>query len=722
MKLYFNKIKAGILYLVLILSFTAAKADEGMWLPLLLPRLNYVDMQKEGLHLTADEIYSINHSSLKDAIVQFGNGCTAEVVSDKGLLFTNHHCGYGSIQSQSTVEHDYLTDGFWAMRPEEELPIPGLTARFLVYMKDVTAAILVGVSDKMTETERLDKVKANIKIVEAAENPDKKYEVRTGTFFNGNEYYLFVYQVFRDVRLAGAPPSAIGKFGADTDNWMWPRHTGDFSVFRVYAGADNQPAEYSASNKPYEPKKHLAVSLKPKQKGDFAMIMGYPGTTDRYATSYTINWALEKNNPYVIKIRTKKLEILRQDMDAEPAVRIKYASKYAGTANYWKFFIGQNKGLKRLKVAERKQELEQQFADWIIKDGERMRQYREALPMISKAYETINPYEAEVRYYNEAILRGSDLFAYARQYNDLFAELQKPVPDQAAIDKMRQKIQKDAPNFFKDYNAPTDEKLFAAMLQLFHEDVPATMQPPYLDQLVKKSKGGYAALSRKIFASTLFCDPQKVDAFLAAPTAKALGKDPLWKLYKAFAANADSVDKVVKPANEMLAKGRRLFVRGLREMQPDTKFYPDANSTMRLTYGHVMDYSPADAVDYNFTTTLDGVMAKENPDSWEFVVPEKLKQLYRNKDYGRYGENGKLVVAYLTDNDITGGNSGSPVLNADGELTGLAFDGNWEAMSGNYAFEPQLQRTICVDIRYVLFVIDKYAGAGNLISELDIHE
>jgi len=714
-----KKITLAFLMLLSVVSFQT-RADEGMWLPLFVQRLNYVDMQKEGLHLTAEEIYSINNSSLKDAIIMFGGGCTGEIVSPNGLIFTNHHCGYGSIQSHSTVEHDYLTDGFWASRYEEELPTPGLSARFLVSIEDVTKKVLATVSNTMSETERAEKIREISKTLETAATKGTRYDARVSSFFNGNEFYLFIYETYKDVRLVGAPPSSIGKFGADTDNWMWPRHTGDFSVFRVYASTDNQPSEYSAKNVPMKPKKFLPISIKEKKIGDYAMVMGYPGTTDRYATSYTINWALEKNNPMVVKIRTKKLEILREDMTADPEVRIKYASKYAGSANYWKFFIGQNKGLKRLGVYDRKKEIEDQFIKWQGEDKNRTAEYGDALKNIASAYETINTYEPAVRYYSEAIMRGCEIVSFSRSFNKLAEELAKPQPDQKLIKDYSSQISESAAKYFKDYNMPTDVKMLSAMLQLFYADVPKNLQPTYLENLHSKYKGNFDAYSKTLFEKTIFSSKEKVDQFLANPKLKTLQKDPVWPLQKAFAANGEAIDKIVKPANDLLAKGRRLFVKGIREMLSDKKFAPDANSTMRVTYGKVLGYSPEDAVDFDYVTTLDGLMAKEDPANWEFVVPAKLKELYKAKDYGRYGENGKMIVAFITNNDITGGNSGSPTLNGDGELTGLAFDGNWEAMSGNYAFEPKLQRTICVDIRYVLFIIEKYAGATNLIKELDI--
>jgi hypothetical protein len=714
-----KKITLVLLILLSAVTFTS-RADEGMWLPMLIQRLNYVDMQKEGLHLSAEEIYSINHSSLKDAIVIFGNGCTGEFVSPNGLLFTNHHCGYSAIQSQSTLDHDYLINGFWATRYEEELPSPGLTARFLVSIQDITNAVLAGVKDNMTETAREEKIKENSKKIELSNTKGTQYEARTISFFNGNEYYLFLYEVYKDVRLVGAPPSSIGRFGADTDNWMWPRHKGDFAVFRVYANRDNKAAEYSADNVPYKPRQFLPISIKEKKTGDFTMIMGYPGKTDRYATSYTINWALEKSNPAIVNIRTRKLDIMRKDMAADPEVRIKYAAKYASSSNYWKFYIGQSKGLKRLDVFDRKRETEEQFVKWLNADKERSLKYRDALYTISNAYETINKYEAAVRYNSEAIDGGCEIISFTRNFNKLADELAKPSPNQQLIRTYINQATETSDKYFKNYNMATDVKMLAAMLQLYYDNVPKQMQPAYLGKIHKKYKGNFETYSNAVFSKTIFGSKSKVDMFLVNPDLKMLLKDPAWMLQKAFTANATVIDSLVKPSNQLLAKGRRLFIKGLREMQSDRIFYPDANSTMRVTYGSISGYSPADAIKYDYITTLDGLIAKEDSLNTDFIVPEKLKQLYQAKDYGRYGENGKMIVAFITNNDITGGNSGSPVLNGDGELTGLAFDGNWEALSGNYAFEPDLQRTICVDIRYVLFIIEKYAGASNLIKELEI--
>lgn len=700
---------------------TLGRADEGMWLPLLIDRLNYVDMQKEGLKLTAEEIYSINHSSLKDAIIQFGNGCTGEMISSQGLVLTNHHCGYGAIQSHSTIDHDYLADGFWAMDLKEELPNEGLTARFLVRIEDVTARVLEGLNDQMTESERNAKISELSKAIHSEATQGTGYDARVASFFNGNEFYLFVYEVFRDVRLVGAPPSSIGKFGADTDNWMWPRHTGDFALFRVYTGPDGKPASFSTENIPMKPRHHLPVSLDGYEKGDFAMIMGYPGSTDRYLTSWGVNLAIEISNPTIVKIREKKLNIMRKDMDADREVAIKYASKYAGISNYWKYFIGQTRGLKRLKVLEDKQKIESEFQSWVNADPARKEKYGKVLSDIESAYKTYGEYTLQRWYFIESVMRGAEVMTLAQSFTGLGNELGEETPSQEKIDRMKQALTKSVERHFKNYNRPTDVKLLSAMLQMYYENVPVQQQPEAFRQMVAKNKGDFNRIAGNIFARSIFADEAKVRAFLEKPSLKVLKKDPAYTLSVMMVEKYRENQKNLDAANEMLERGNRLFVAGLREMQPERKFYPNANSTMRLTYGKVLDYYPADAVHYNYFTTLKGVMEKEDPDNWEFVVPAKLKALYEKKDFGPYAmDNGQMPVAFLSTTDITGGNSGSPVINGKGELIGLAFDGNWEAMSGDIAFEPELQRTISVDIRYVLFIIDKYAGAKNIINELTL--
>ncbi|MCX6271534.1 MAG: S46 family peptidase [Bacteroidetes bacterium] len=718
--------RKSILFFGIVFLFLAGikvRADEGMWLPMFIERLNYVDMQKMGLHLTAEEIYSVNHSSLKDAIIIFGRGCTGEIVSDQGLVFTNHHCGYGNIQSHSTLEHDYLTQGFWALSKNEELANENLTAKFLLRMEDVTKRVLGEFYPGIPEEDREKSEERMIKRIQnEAVQGNENLQAVVKSFYEGNEYYLFVYEVYKDVRLVGTPPNSIGKFGGDTDNWMWPRHTGDFSVFRVYTAPDGKPAAYSTENIPLKPKHYLPVSVKGVNKGDFAMVMGFPGSTERYETSWGVKLAIDITNPTIVKLRDKRLSILRVDMEADKGVQIKYASKYAAISNYWKYYIGQTKGLKRLGVYEKKKTIEAAFEKWVNENPQRKEKYGQALLDISAGYSEIEKLENNRVYFTEGLLRGSEIIAFARNCETLLDMLKAEGVPKETIDGQITLIRDKAKTFFKDYNAPTDQKLLAAMLEMCARGISVEGYPAELAIIREKSKGNYTEYTAKAFASTIFAYPEKLEKFLSKPKARTLEKDPIYRCMQSFyAAYFDMMDKYDK-AQARLDQGNRAFIAGLIEMQPERKFYPDANQTMRLTYGQVMDYFPADAVHYDFKTTLQGVIEKEDPGNEEFIVTDKLKQLFRSKDFGPYGTNGELVTCFTTTNDITGGNSGSPVLNGSGELIGLAFDGNWEAMSGDIAFENKIQRTICVDIRYVLFVIDKYAGAKNLIAELKINQ
>ena len=701
--------------------FSPVKSDEGMWLPLLINRLNYADMQRMGLKLTAEEIYSVNNSSLKDAIVIYGRGCTGEIISAEGLLLTNHHCGYGEIQSHSDTVNNYLANGFWAMSKDEELPNPGLSVRFLQYMEDVTAQVLDAVRDITDEAERRKEVSRLMSEIGKEAVKDTHYEGVVREFFHGNEYYLFVYEVFTDVRLVGAPPSSIGKFGADTDNWMWPRHTGDFALFRVYTGPDGKPAPYAEDNIPLIPKHFLPISIDGVEEGDFSMILGYPGGTDRYLVSYGIDLNLNSTYPTRIDIRKKKMDIMMEDMQADPAVRIKYASKYARISNYWKNFIGMSNALKKLNVPERKRELEARLAQWVSEDAGRKATYGNVLKEYQEAYKALEDYNVTRFYHIEAIRTGSELLSLASNFESWVNYLESANITEERTNSIINRFEGNLERLFKDLNIPTDQKLLAAMLQMYYDNVPVTHQPKLLRDLGRKNKGDFGRYASQVFRRTIFTDPDKILAAMKKMDAKTFQKDPLYILAVAFENSIRDISPQLEMISLILNKNNRLFMAAIMEMDEDKVFYPDANFTMRLSYGTAKGYSPADAVDYLYITTLSGVMEKEDPDNWEFVVPDKLKELYENKDFGRYAmKDGRMPVGFLTNHDITGGNSGSPVINGRGELVGLAFDGNWEAMSGDIHFETELQRTINVDIRYVLFIIEKFGEAKHLIDEMKI--
>jgi hypothetical protein len=695
-----------LLVLSLLISVSSLFAenppDEGMWLPILIDRLNYVDMQKMGLHLTPQELYDINHSSLKDAIVGLSSGgatggffCTAEVVSDQGLVFTNHHCGYNAIQNHSTTDHDYLTNGFWAMSKNEELQNEGYCASFLIRMENVTDSVVPFLSDTLKESVRADKVKELTAKMKKKAAEGGKYEVSVKSFYGGNEYYLFVFQTFKDVRLVGAPPSSIGKFGGDTDNWMWPRHTGDFSIFRIYTDTAGNPSEYSTKNIPLQPKYHLPISLKGINKDDFAMIWGYPGSTNRYITSYGLDYNLSIFYPTLIKIFGKELEIMKDRMDAEKKVQIDYAANYAGIANTWKNFIGQSKMIRKNKVEDKKKAIEEQFISWYKSTPERLKKYGTVLDNLNKGYEKMKTIAIPYFYANIAGM-GLDIVGFAGQ----FASLKE------ALDKKN--------------NVAISKKTLAELLRLYAKDVPKAKLPSIFQMIEKDFNNDFTAFAERVYSTSVFATESAANAFLDNPGKKVFKKDLGWLMTDSFKATIGNNSAVYQATRSAVGAANRTFIEGLREMNPKLVAYPDANSTMRMTYGKVEDYFPADAVHYDYFTTLKGVMQKEDPSNEEFIVEKKLKDLYKAKDYGPYGQNGEMIVCFLTTNDITGGNSGSPVINGNGQLIGLAFDGNWEAMSGDISFEPELQRTINVDIRYVLFIIDKFAGATNLINELTL--
>jgi len=695
-------------------------ADEGMWLPALIEKLNINQMKKEGLSLNAEDIYSINHSSLKDAIVALDRGsCTAELVSSEGLLLTNHHCGFNEIQEHSSVDHDYLKNGFWAKTKEEELSNPGKSATFLIRFEDVSDKILPEVNEQMTADERSKKVREIASKIEKEAVKDTHYDSQVQALYNENRYYLFVTETFRDIRLVGAPPQSMGKFGGDTDNWMWPRHTADFSMFRIYCGKDGKPAAYSTENVPYKPKHHLPISLKGYKMDDFAMVLGYPGTTNRYKTSYGIDYTMNVTNPIRIKVRAEKQRVMDDFMRTSRKARIMYSSKYAESSNYYKYSIGQNEGLKKLNVLEKKRQLEDRFTQWVDSDVQRKAKYGEALGLISGAYkETADEIASE--YMIETMIRGPEIFYFAYRTRPLYEALKSDLNSEK-VSLASQRVKGGLIEFFKDYDSETDQKMAAALFRIYQENVDPQYYPPFFKTVKAKYGNDFEKYTKELYAKSIFGSQERLVKFFETPKAKVLQKDPLFQVSLEIFRMLGVISDQTSKTTDMLDKGNHLFVGGLMEMESDKLFYPDANSSMRLTYGTVGDYIPRDGVQYSYFTTLKGYLEKEIPGDDEFDVPAKLKELYAAKDFGRYADaDGSLRTCFITNNDITGGNSGSPVINGKGELIGIAFDGNWEAMSGDIAYEKEIQKCINVDIRFVLWIIDKMAGAQNLIDEMTI--
>ena len=713
--------------MAIMVSVGRVYADEGMWLPMFVERLNYVDMQKMGLQLTPEELYSINHSSLKDAIVGLGSDampsmffCTGEIVSEHGLLFTNHHCGYGAIQKLSSDEHDYLKDGFWAKNYGEELPAPDMTASFLVRMEDVTKDVLGVVTDDMDYDEQVSAKRAKMKELEAAASENGKYYPMVKSFYEGNEYYMFVYQVFPDVRLVGVANASIGKFGGDTDNWMWPRHTGDFSIFRVYADKDGNPAAYSRDNVPLTPKYHLPISLDGVQKDDFTMIWGFPGTTERYMSSYGIDYNVETFYPAIIDIFGTQLEVMEEYMKVDDHINLMYADNHAGLANTWKNFIGQCKMLRKNKVSETKVALERDFTNWVNKNNKT--EYKDALPNLRKAYQDMSEVAKYIYYPNFVAQAGpAGIAAQFAAYYQAYLEKDKDAQEMSLM--ILQSMNVD--DLFAETDQQVEKKTFAEMLKTYKAAFKAEELPEIYNIIDKKFKGDIDAFADDVYANSIFGNAENIKAFLAKPNPKKIGKDYAYIMNTSMMEVIINAMPAYRNAMSAVSENDHVFVKGLREYyaatQPEKSLYPDANSTMRMSYGSVQDYMPADAVHYDYVCTANGILEKYVPGDFEFDAPKRLIDLIEKKDFGAYAdENGELIVCFLSTNDITGGNSGSPIMNGKGELIGLAFDGNWEAMSGDVNFEPKLQRTINVDVRYVLFIIDKYAGATNLIDELDI--
>jgi hypothetical protein len=713
-----KKFTSILLVIGMMLPGLTTQADEGMWIVNMLNRITMAEMQGMGLNLTAEEIYDINNASLKDAIVRLNGGsCTGEVISSQGLVLTNHHCAYDAIQGFSSTENDYLTDGFFAKAVDQEKNIDDFVISFLVRIDDVSERMLSEVTSAMSEDERDAAIGEARKAIMAEMNPDGEKELDLKSFYYGNEFYIFEYKTYRDVRLVAAPPESVGKYGGDTDNWMWPRHTGDFSMLRIYAGEDNEPADYSETNVPYQPKRHLRISMDGVSEDDFTMVMGYPGSTDRFLSSWGIEQALDLYNPSVVEVRDLKLQTMKKHMDADPAVRIQYAAKYAQTANYWKYYIGQSKGLKRLDVQTKKQDLEARFNEWMTETPERLSEYEGTLELISDYYDET---DASVRgkvYALEAGLIGCDIslfaFRFYRMAAGLFSE------DSEEVAATQGAMTEYVNGHFREYDQSTDRDLFVNLMTKFQDDIDPAFHPSFFELVADKYKGDFSRYADKMYAKSFLVDADRCAEFIASPSQKVMNKD--LAIIVGNSAIQTYFAGMANPAEAKFNRGYRMLVKGLREMDSDQAIAPDANSTMRITYGAVQPYKAADAVNYDFITTANGVLEKKDNSNPEFVVPDALDELIRNRDFGPYAdESGELVVCFIHGTDITGGNSGSPVMDANGDLIGCAFDGNWEAMSGDIAFEDELQRTISVDIRYVLWILDKFAGADNLINEMDL--
>ena len=713
------KIRTLVIAMALtVLLPSVARADEGMWLLSLIGK-NYDDMRRTGFQLTPEDIYSVNQSCLKDAIVGLGNAgspfwhfCTGEIISSKGLVSTNHHCGYGYLQSHSTVEHDYLRDGFWAYTMEQELPNPGLTASILVRMEDVTAKVKENLSDDMSESDRETAIRKVCREIEQEAVIGTEYNAQVKPMFNGNQFFLFVHIIYRDVRLVGAPPSSMGKFGGDTDNWSWPRHTCDFSMFRIYTAPDGSPADYSKDNVPLTPKHHLPVSAGEINDGDFAMVMGFPGTTDHFLTSYGLEETMDIVNKLRHELRTVKINILREEMAADQATRIKYASKYASCSNYWKYSDEQNKALKNLNTMGVKKEVEKEYSEWAR--FQRSPKYSNALGLIKEGYAARRSVREATMYLNEGLISGSEALSLAIRIDRMMEG--NPEFDLSASEGMFN-------NFFKDYDERVDKRVAAAMFGYVFAHMNPDMCPNFLKVANKKYKGNWTKYVDDLYKASIFANQENLGKYMLKPNAKQLEKDPMLLAGREIMDAAKQMGEAVpQQSRDNLKRGIRDFTDGVLQINEGRKLMsPDANSTIRLTYGNVMSYDPKDGVSYHYYTTMKGVIEKEDPNNSEFNVPERLKELYAQKEFGRYANRrGEMPTCFITNNDITGGNSGSPVINGKGVLIGLAFDGNSEAMSGDIDFEENLQRCICLDSRYMLWVIDVYAGAKNLIEEMDI--
>jgi hypothetical protein len=710
--------------LITIVLIPSLRADEGMWIPLLIEKYNIKLMQEKGFKLSAEDIYSVNKACMKDAVLSFGGGCTGEVIGSEGLLITNHHCGFDQIQQHSSLDHNYLQDGFWAMSKDQELSNPGLTVIFLKRMEDVTDKVLKGVTDGMEAAERDKLIRSNTAEIQKKAVEGTGYSASVRPFYMGNQYFLFVNETFRDIRLVGAPPISIGKFGGDTDNWVWPRHTGDFSLFRIYADKNNKPADYSKENVPYKPVYFFPISLKGVQEGDFTMVFGYPGSTKEYVPSFQIDMVKNYINPKMIAIRTKKIETMDAAMATDPLIRIQYSSKTYDLSNPWKKWIGEIQGLEKMNTIGKKQEYEARFMKWVAEDNSRMTKYGNIIPTYKELYASLKEYSLTNSYTNE-VTNGAEILGLARGLRNL-ADLVEQNANADAIGAAKSRLLSASAGFFKDYNKATDKKLFVAVMTMYGENLDAKWQAPEYIKFKNLCKGNFQSVADKIYDQTPFADEAKYKAFVTG-----FNKSSLTKLKKdqIYLLAIDAVDFLASKVrgelnriNGEIQKLDKIYMAAQMEFEKEKVFYPDANSTLRLTYGQVKGYKSKDAVYFTHYTTLKGIMEKDNPAIYDYNVPGKLKDLYQKRDFGRYTQDGEVPVCFIANNHTTGGNSGSPVINADGHLIGINFDRAWEGVASDMAYNPEQSRNISLDIRYALFIIDKFAGAGYLLKEMTIIE
>jgi hypothetical protein len=714
-------IKRIALIIIVFTSVLQLHAKEGMWIPILLEKYNITEMQEMGFKLTAQDIYDVNHASMKDAVVIFGRGCTGELISDEGLLITNHHCGYRQIQQHSSVEHDYLTNGFWAMNREEELPNEKLTVSFLEYMEDVTEKILIGV-DSLKGEDRQNKIDENTDVIVKAAEKEGKFTAAVKPLFYGNQYFLYVYKVFKDVRFVGAPPSAIGKFGGDTDNWIWPRHTGDFSIFRIYADENNEPAEYSEDNVPYKPKKFFPVSLKGVKPNDFTMVFGNPGSTMQYWPHNEVDITMNQRDPDRIMLRAKKLEIIGADIKSDPKIRIQYAAKYASISNAWKKWQGEIKGLNRLDAINKKLAFEAEFKSWAQETGTWESEYKMVFNNFENLYPEYAKYIKASDYYSEIVVKGVEIFQNASTLNSLINNLENN--NSVKAESLRSSMLGGLPAFYKDFNQATDEKLFSVLMPVLLSGLDREFLPNEVVDIL--SKYDNEELVKKVYRKSVLADRKKLEELLKNGSDKQILKmrnDPIMILFNRlnFTNEALIKPKVTKLSDEITAN-MKIYMAGLMKMKTGQAFYPDANLTLRVAYGKVEGYNPKDGVKYKHFTTLTGIMEKDNPEIYDYDVPDRLKELYNTKDFGRYEVDGDVPVCFIASNHTTGGNSGSPVVNGNGELIGVNFDRGWEGTMSDIMYDPKVCRNISLDIRYALFLIDKFAGAGYLLDEMQIVE